>query len=851
MSSPSAKGSLGSAIAHEPARSDPDAEVLWIRPSGRALSVTLCSVAYFASGWLALQTHQPESEITLLWPPPGIAIFMLARFGRGTWPAIAVASMALNLQIGSPLVSAVVITIGNVSGPLLAVHLMSRRLPPRPYDGVFGSMRVVAIIVGSMVVPAIFGPTSRILGGLMEWPRLGEAIVVWWAGYALGAVLVGSLLLSYRPSTARALRTPQGLALYALSVGGVGLASALAFYGEGILSFVFATLLVLAVVSVREPRFTSASAVLVGALVAIVATTQGMGPFARDSIHAAMPIALSYVTILLALQIVVQGMVADRRALTEAEQEKRRLLEATPDSIMLVGLDGRIVDANDRACQSFGCRRRELVGRLASDFDQTGTPEIVAGLVRRVLDEGEFTFETEHLDAAGQPYPVEIHVSPYRVGDVECAVAVSRDISDRKEAERRLHQKQRVEALGSLAGGIAHDLNNTLSPVLLSVDALYERLGANDPLVATVEKSAERAVDMIRHLLGFARGAEGTRDDVDPFELLDELDRIVTATFPKTLDFEIEAPDALPMLRADATQLHQVFVNLCVNARDAMPEGGTIHLRVTTTQVGPGEMDREEGPAIANPGRFVVFEVEDSGPGIPEAIRPRIFEPFFSTKPANEGTGLGLASASGIVGNHGGAIHVGRSEAGGARFRVYLPALEREAHAPEEPERHAVEAVLSDSGALAVGGHAPPSEAGDARRASSSGPERGRVLLVDDEASIREVAEQALRRFGFEVYAAGDAHEALALFDRVAPLDAVVSDLRMPGMSGEALIEALRERAPGLPAVLTSGYMGDAERVSGTRVDAPEVVRLNKPYRIRALRKALDRALGETLPKEG
>ncbi len=959
LSSVDQRSSAGSA---EPIL-DPDAEVLWAARARRPLALGLLGIAYFATGWAGLQTPQIGENVTLLWPPTGIAIFTLARFGRQAWPTIAVAAFALNAAIGTPLAASLGIALGNTLAPLLAVSLFVFWPLPRPLDGVLGSLRIMVISAGSMIVSAVIGTASLVFGGLLEAEAIERTVAGWWLGDAIGAVLVGSLLLSFRPSTVRALRTSRGAAHYFGSAGIVAVTSAAAFYGDGILPFVFLALLALTVIGMREPRFTSASAATTGALVAVVATAHGMGPFARDSIQAAMPTVISYVGALVVLQGVVQGMVRDHAALISSEVEKRRLLEANPDSVMVVGLDGRILDVNQKACENFGQARLRLLGRQVSDFDRTGTPELVASLVRRAIDEGAFTFETEHLDRNGAPYPVEIHVSPYVLGGMDCAVAasrditgrkaqerkqrenelrlqaifenepecvktvdrgcrlldmnpaglrmvaaasiddvrgldvramvappyreafaegvrdvfegrttfqvfeiialdgthrwmeqhaaplpaadgsgeiaemlaVTRDISERKEAERRLFQKHRVEALGSLAGGIAHDLNNTLSPVLLSVDGLYERLGRNDPVVATVDRSTERAVEMIRHLLNFARGTEGEHEEVDAFDLLADLEDIVAATFPQNIRFSVEAPDELPTLLADANQLHQVFVNLCLNARDAMPEGGDLQIRVSPVDAGADGLDGDEstGGGPVGSGRFLVFDVEDSGTGIPTKIRDKIFEPFFSTKQANKGTGLGLASASGTIGNHGGAIQLASSEMGGARFRVFLPALDRIARASDRfgaPRGAKLEAALEQVS------HGPTSEA------------QGRVLLVDDEQAVREVAEQALQRLGYEVHSAGDAREALALYDQIGEIDAVVTDLRMPGMGGDELIGKLRRRDAALPVILTSGHMEEAGEALSEAGASREVVRLHKPFRVRALRDALERARSASAP---
>ncbi len=945
---------LGADREPDAGRSVVERDARWTVQGRRPLVLGFVALAYFVTGWLGLRTPQIGEHITLLWPPTGIALFVFVRFGPSSWPAITAAAFAVNLVVGTAALPALGISIGNTLGPWVAAWLLMNRPPPHPHDGVLGSIRFIFFAAVSMLIPATIGTASLFAGGLLEGSVLASAFAGWWAGDTVGMVVVGSLLLAFRPSTSLALRTSAGLGRFVIASAVVAASSAAAFYSEGSLPFVFVTLMALAIISVLEPRFNSAFALVTAGIVAVFATTEGMGPFARDSIHSAMPIALSYVAAMTVLQIFLHAAVRDHRALGESEMRNRRLLEAAPDAMLLVSGAGLILDANERACRAFGQTWGDIVGSPACEIDLAATQQQVVDLVRRVTREGPITFETEHVDPAGFPFPVEVHVSPYRLGTADCIIAaardirrrkeeerrrrenetrlqaifshepecvktldrqcrlldmnpaglgliaaesidavrgldvrallapeyheafaegvdavfegkttfqifeiialdgtrrwmeqhaaplpsaddpsiieemiaVTRDISDRKEAERKLLQKQRVEALGSLAGGIAHDLNNTLSPVLLSVDELYERLGPGDPMVARVERSAERAVDTIRHLLSFARGSEGESEEIDPFEVLRELEKIVDATFPKSIAFEIETPERLRTARADATQLHHVLVNLCVNARDAMPRGGTLRVSSRNVDVGPEGISDGAGQVVEGPGSYLMFVVEDTGEGISTESQLEIFEPFYSTKPADEGTGLGLSSASGTIASHAGAILVDSQPGQGARFSVYLPALDREVEAPARPE-------------------APTGPVTERRqwgpRTAASASLRGRALLVDDEASVRAVAEHALGRLGFEVHCASNAAEALTVFERIQPIEILVTDLRMPGVNGIELIERLRAHSPWLPVVLTSGHMDEHRDLTPERPEG--VVRLDKPYRIRALQAALERAL--------
>ncbi len=363
-----------------------------------------------------------------------------------------------------------------------------------------------------------------------------------------------------------------------------------------------------------------------------------------------------------------------------------------------------------------------------------------------------------------------------RVGRV---VGVAMDITEQKKLEEQFLHAQRMEAIGTLASGVAHDLNNILAPVLMVAGLLKSRpdFSARDvELLSIIENSAHRGAGIIRQLLTFSRGMVGERGPVQSRHMVHEMVKIMGETFPRNITIVESAPRELWTVEADATQLHQVIMNLCVNARDAMPAGGTLSLGATNVQLGAGEAFALDPAARA--GAYVLLEVADTGTGIPPEIVHRIFEPFFTTKGVGKGTGLGLSTVVGIIRSHGGHVQVVSEPGRGSTFRVYLPAMAAEA----------------DVGA------------------SRGAPDRlpcghdEQILLVDDEAPIREATRSLLEKHRYRVVVAANGDEALRVFlENQGTVRLVVTDIMMPEMDGLALIRAIRLVSQSLPVIAISG----------------------------------------------
>jgi PAS domain S-box-containing protein len=408
------------------------------------------------------------------------------------------------------------------------------------------------------------------------------------------------------------------------------------------------------------------------------------------------------------------------------------------------------------------------------------------------------------------------------IGEVYRTVGVAEDITEMKKLETQFLRAQRMECIGTLAGGIAHDLNNILSPILISANLLRNAGSLRDVenIIPLIESSAKRGSEVVRQLLIFGRGIESQRVLIEVRHLMKEMVEIMRETFPKNIKIEFRIPNELWPVLGDATQLHQVLLNLCVNARDAMPEGGTVVLNAQNIEL-------DAAACKANPearaGSFVKLEVMDNGSGISAEVMTKVFEPFFTTKPIGKGTGLGLSTVLGIVKNHGGFINV-QSEVGkGTQFDVYLAAK------PTAPE--------------------PP-----ATSANSLPAKRGHgelLLLVDDEPDILSLSGAMLEHHGYQVITARDGVDALELFaKKKQAIRVVVTDLMMPRMDGLSLARGLQEIDSEVKVIVTSGSIDDA-RAEGkiAQLEALGVAGiLAKPYPAEKLLTALQQVLREPAP---
>jgi nitrogen-specific signal transduction histidine kinase/ActR/RegA family two-component response regulator len=399
-------------------------------------------------------------------------------------------------------------------------------------------------------------------------------------------------------------------------------------------------------------------------------------------------------------------------------------------------------------------------------------------------------------------------------GNPKGILSVNSDVTVQRSIQAQLMRSQRLESLGTIAGGIAHDLNNVLTPILMGAESLQvqyvDEVSRN--IIDIITRSAERGAGIVRQVLSFARGIEGDRKEVQLTHILREIERIILETFPKSIELRCETPKGLWPVSGDATQLHQVLMNLCVNARDAMPNGGRLTLHAENIRLDEtfARMNIE-----AKPIRYVMLKVEDIGSGMPPDVLEKIFDPFFTTKAPGKGTGLGLATTLSIVKSHGGFINVYSEVNKGSSFKVYVPAVEQ--GAPVSAEE--LEEIPMGEGEL--------------------------ILVVDDEAAVRDITRRILESYGYRVVMAGDGTEALALYvQNKGEIRAMITDMMMPYMDGTSTIRAIRKIDPGARIIATSGLMTNeyAKEAAGLGVQAF----LTKPYTAKTFMKTLRDVLSST-----
>jgi two-component system, cell cycle sensor histidine kinase and response regulator CckA len=503
----------------------------------------------------------------------------------------------------------------------------------------------------------------------------------------------------------------------------------------------------------------------------------------------------------------------ERKTAEERIRAQARLLDLAQDAIAVLDMNGGVQYWNK------GCER--LTGWTAAEaagwpMDELLQPDraVAERAVQVLLEAGHWSGEIVVTTKDRRRVTLMSRWTLVRdeQGQPRSVLTISTDLTEYKKLEEQFLRAQRLESVGRLAGGIAHDLNNILAPILMGASLLEEGLPLAEarPLIDTIARSAQRGADIVKQLLTFARGTDGQKAPLSPSRLIKDMARIVQETFPKSIACRTEFPKGLWTVAADPTQLHQVLLNLCVNARDAMPEGGTLTLAAENVMLGDryASMSPE-----AKAGPYVVLEVSDTGTGMSQEIKDKIFEPFFTTKGLETGTGLGLATVHGIVKNHGGFIQVESQAGRGSRFRVYLPAL--------------------------------PSAIAPAAATPARELPRGQgqlVLVVDDEPSVRDITRQILEKSGYRVLTANEGTAAIALYtQRQAEIQVVLIDRMMPIMDGPATVRVLRGMNPQVKIIAASGAVSKVKLAE--IADLSVQAYLQKPFTSQNLLVTLDQVL--------
>jgi len=519
----------------------------------------------------------------------------------------------------------------------------------------------------------------------------------------------------------------------------------------------------------------------------------------------------------------LDGLGPLHEALRLSEAKNRDLVEHSIYGISRVATNGSFLDANPAMLSILGCSSAGELQSFNLLRDVFRFPEQHAALMASCRELGKVKgAETEWRRRDGGIVAVRLHLRMLSIPNHDGAVEIiAEDVTELRTMERQLRQSQKFEAIGQLAGGVAHDFNNVVGAILGWAELGIEQNRANPQIAerfSRIREQAERAAALTRELLAFARRQVLQPQAVDINTITSGLVSFLDKVIGKDIELKVITAQ-VDSVKADPTQLEQVLMNLCLNARDAMPEGG--RLLIETEMVELDDSYCRFYPYVV-PGRYAVLSVSDTGIGMDAETRERIFEPFFTTKERGKGTGMGLATAYGIVKQHGGFIHVYSEPGQGTLFRVYLPAMEGTA-----AEGSAAKVAAPSISEL---------------RGSET------ILLAEDHESIREMARQTLLNLGYRVLAASDGLEALRLCEKEAPALAIL-DVVMPKLSGTAVAAKLESMYAGVPVLFASGYSQDSENLAPNTAQAHY---LQKPYSPtslgRMVREILDQSAARKYP---
>jgi two-component system, cell cycle sensor histidine kinase and response regulator CckA len=508
----------------------------------------------------------------------------------------------------------------------------------------------------------------------------------------------------------------------------------------------------------------------------------------------------------------LQQEMRNRKQAVEKIREQAALIDISPDAIFVRDLECHVLFWNKGAEEMYGWTSDEIIGRESCQLlikPQSSQLELP---LSTVLTTGEWQGELTKVMKSGQEILVFSRWILMRdeAGNPKSILTVETDITAQKQLEQQFLRTQRLESLGTLASGIAHDLNNILTPILGTAQLLPLMLPPldeqNQNLLKLLSDSASRGSNLVKQILFFAKGTEGNRITLQVSHLLREIRQLVCQTFPKSIDIQIHIPEGLWMMSGDVTQLHQVLMNLCVNARDAMPNGGILSLSPENIwideQYAQMELEAKVGP-------YLVITIADTGTGIPQNILDRIFDPFFTTKEASKGTGLGLSTAIGIVKSYGGFIKISSKVGEGTQFKVFLPATETTKITSQE--------------------NLPPS-VGNGES----------ILVVDDETPILTISKETLQFYNYRVLTANNGIDAIAQYaQHQNEISLVLMDMMMPEMGGEKAIQTLRLMNPRVKIIASSGIESNKEVAAAVGAKAF----LSKPFTSDDLLNTLHRVL--------
>ncbi len=795
-----------------------------------SLAKIVClALAYILAARFGLFFRIDSKDVGILWPAAGIGLAGLVLWGPRYWPAVALGAALQPLLWGQSLTTAVGMAFGNTLSVVTGAEVLRR---VRGFDP---SLTKLQDVVTLAAVGAVFAPTISAtmgIGTLWLSGTVGSAAIpklwaTWWAGDAFGVLLAAPLILTWAGAGRLQLSARSSRRELAIDLLLIVVASWLVvWHGALRPGVLFVPILLLAV----RHGVRGAATLMPGvAVVAGLAAIHGVGAYAGLDAGDASGQLYGYLVALCSVSLVTGAAVSEREltthALRDANDAQRAILDACPVAIIAVDLDRRCTMWSGAAERMFGWAANEVVGQplgvipyippdKSSEFEDLWT--------RQLSGHPVLAHETTRLRRDGALVPVSLSVAFLRdgIGQPVGLMGVLEDVTERRAAraaldrsEAQLRQAQKMEAVGRLAGAVAHDFNNLLTVIMGNVELAIDGVDKHAPAHTDLEQvhgAARRAATLTRQLLTFSRKQVLERKVFDVHEVITDLGSMIRRLIGVDVEFALNLQAQDSEVEADPGQLEQVIMNLVVNARDAMPEGGKLTVETfETTLDEPAEHARGTVP----PGSYLMLAVSDTGTGMSPEVQTSLFEPFFTTKGPGKGTGLGLATVQGIVHQSGGHVVVYSERGAGTTFKIYLP-------------------KVGEQSGGATSGTAP---------AAPRGAET--ILLAEDDDAVRALAERVLRTNGYSVLAARDPAVALAVLkEHNGPIQLLLTDVIMPRVSGRYLANAVLDERPSTRVLYMSGYTDDAVLRHGV-LDAG-LAYLEKPFTpgglLRKVREVLD-----------
>ncbi|HET9039087.1 MAG TPA: MASE1 domain-containing protein [Gemmatimonadales bacterium] len=767
------------------------------RTVGWLLRVIGLAAVYYLAARLGLRYASIGQSISLVWPPTGIAIAALIVLGPSTWPGVALGAFLANAATAIPPSAAAAIAVGNTLEAVLAAALLARAVGRPPRLDAMPAVRVLVLASAPLgaTVSALIGVTALVMSGVLPSAGADSAIAVWWTGNLLGALVIAPLLLAWAPlprSTASA-RGPLEVALLCL---GTVLAAEL---GLGHLLPVPAMFRRLDYLYVLFPfviwaalRFGSRGASLMTFTVSLVAvwrTIQGGGPFNTTTGGGTLFAVACYLGVVAVTGLLLAAAVThERESATEAlrrrDEQLRVALDAARMGVWFWSSTDNRLTWDDTLRRMYGVTPDHPISGY-DDFISRVHPDdrdLVGNTVRRALADGgrlDYEFRIVLPDGRVRWIADQGRVVPGDNGAPVGMTGACMDVTDRRTAEEHLRLAHRMESVGRLAGGVAHEANNQMSVVIGAAHYILARPDIPAAVRTDAEfirQAAERTAAVTAQLLAFSRRQVLRPQVLDVNGVLEKFRPVLQRTMGEDCSVTLRLAPALGHVKADPGQLEQVLLNLAINARDAMPRGGALAIETSSVDLTEGHAAVEHGVAV-RPGAYVLLAVSDTGHGMDRATLDHAFEPFFTTKGVGQGTGLGLATVYGVVKQSEGYVWAYSDPGKGTTMKIYLPVTDAVPDA-------AVESPV-----------APERTTGEL------------VMVVEDDAPVRSIAARALAEEGYRVMEAGSGAEAVELLRRSQERPALVlTDVVMPGMSGSELAAAVARLSPGTPVLFTSGY---------------------------------------------